>query len=238
MVSIAYADLSAVGLKVTVKSVQDYIFDKTGVKASPNLITDELRSIRNGDGKEVASNNAVQGDRPFTLVTSARLVEGEVSDDQSELDREQPDYRAKYQELEVQYRAAKEILELYKREIAALRDTVKRQSESLARLNTYFAEQIREMAKEASASMMQTVQELHMQISEMQVARESDQEQWKGLRAFLMSETDRIRETETAKTQMLNRKIADLEMMVTHLTQLKNQAQDEASRLRMQIGER
>lgn len=235
MVPIAYAALTSSGTKVTVKSVRNYIFDKTGVRASPNLINEELGIIRSGGPASKGSSES-----PLSLVRSP-FISSEADQKTPEAlgdPEERVDYRTLYQEIQVQYAAGQEILSIYQREIAALRDTVKKQSESLARLNTYFAEQIREMAKDASASMLQTVQELHLQISEMQVARESDQEQWKGLRAFLMSETDRIRETETAKTQMLSRKIADLEMMVTHLTQLKNQAQDEASRLKMQIADK
>jgi len=238
MVPIAYSHLKAQGAKVTVKAVQEYIFDRTNVTASPNLINDELRKLREDKEGETAGRAEVHADRISREMSPGDPLSPEQLNDEPEHNRDSVDYKAKYFELAVQHQASEEILKIYKREITTLRDTVRKQSESLARLNTYFAEQIREMAKEASVSMLKTVEDLHQQISEMQVAREADQEQWKGLRAFLMSETDRIRETETAKTQLMSRKIADLEMMVTHLTQLKNQAQDEASRLKMQIADK
>lgn len=214
LVRVAYKTLIANNQTPTIRAIQAYVLATSSVKCSPNLVSEELRKL-----KESAPE-------PQSQATMARADESQeppvlvVNDPQSE-------------EFNARLKATEEILSLARQENNELRNLVRKQSESLAKLNTYFSEQIRAMARETIQDLGKARAEMSEQIDALLESRKADKDQWDGMRKFLMMETDRIRTTEEGKNEVLRRKIQDLEQMVMALTQAKNAAYDELGRLKL-----
>lgn len=212
LVRVAFRTLNANNQNPTIRAIQAYVLATSGVKCSPNLVSEELKKL-----KETAADSPPRDPQGVDSHTTQPLV---VNDPQTE-------------ELSVKLKATEEILALTRQENNELRKMVRKQSDSLASLNTYFAEQIRSMAKETIQDLATSRTEMNQQIDKLLESRKQDQEQWDGLRKFLMEETYRIRTAEEGKNELLRRKIQDLEQMVMALTQAKNAAYDELGRLKL-----
>lgn len=222
LVRLAHKDLTLQGKTVSVRSVQAYILAASEVSASPNVVTDELRRIKE----------------------SALVDEGDASSNQSATIQDHPSHSPHSlnsrtttpEDLNARLAVLQEILNLKNKENSELRELVKQQSQSLSRLNLYFADQVKTMAKEAVSDLISFRQSMSAEMSTILELREKDREQWDGLRKFLYAETERIRVDSEKKTEHLRKRISELETMNTTLTQAKNAAQDEVSRLRGIIG--
>lgn len=212
LVRVAFRTLSANNQNPTIRAIQAYVLATSGVKCSPNLVSEELRKLKETAAGSSANDSQAMGEQAYQPLV--------VNDPQTE-------------ELSVKLKATEEILALARQENNELRKMVRKQSDSLASLNTYFAEQIRNMAKETIQDLEISRTEMSQQIDKLLESRKQDKEQWDGLRKFLMEETYRIRTAEEGKNELLRRKIQDLEQMVMALTQAKNAAYDELGRLKL-----
>lgn len=217
LVRSAYFDLKNGGQKPTVRAIQAYVLAVGGVSCSPNMVVDELAKIKEeGERISLKAADAVELPNPGE---GQSIV---VADPSTE-------------ELRVQLAAIAEILNLSKQENQELRTLVKRQSEALSNLNVYFAEQIKSMARDAMRDLVDARVSIQSEIDSLLKARESDKEQWDGMRKFLLQETERIRMAEQQRNQELKKKISDLEEMNLALTQAKNAAWEELGRLRLRL---
>lgn len=227
LVRLAHKDLTLQNKKPSVRSIQAYILGVSGVSASPNLVTEELRRIEETN----LESHSINEQRPDVNSSPALSVSAHV-------ETELPSIPSNQNTEDVHARLAviQEILNIKNKENAELRELVKKQSESLSRLNLYFAEQVKTMAKDAVSDLISFRQSMSAEMSTILELREKDKEQWDGLRKFLYAETERIRSDSEKKTEHLRKRISELETMNTTLTQAKNAAQDEVSRLRAVMG--
>lgn len=202
--------------ELTVRAIRDEVLSRTGVSCSPNLVVSVLKEFRSNEVE--LPDTAHDPESPF----------GQQGQENNKANQDTKNLAPHGQSMFLSIAGS----------LPAFNESLAAQSEAIRDLNLQHSSTIKELAEDALRSLLQAQQTYLGEINKLVDDRRKDREQWEGLRKFLMQETDRIRAEESGKYEVLRKKIIDLETMLTHMTQSKNQAWEEVSKLQAQLNQR